>query len=263
MQVREQASGRLLVADSSFSLSAGSCLAIVGESGSGKSLTCRALMRLRQPGLAQSGKIMLNGSEISGLPERELNKLRGRRMCMIMQNGMRAFDPGSTLGRQLRAIAQRHYGWGRTDTDHRMRQALSAVGLSDPAAVLRSYAHELSGGMLQRVMIAVALVLEPDVILADEPTTALDAVVQYEVVQQLKKLRARTGCAMIIVSHDLAVVRHLADEMLVMKNGRIVESGETSQLFAHAKHPYTRELIEAKEPLTLRFHQLLKGEGVC
>lgn len=263
LNIWDGATGRVLVPDSSFRLARGGCLAIVGESGSGKSLTCRALMRLNPAVLRQSGRIALGGVELSGLSEQQLRKVRGRRLCMIMQNGMSAFDPTRPVGAHLRETLAVHVeSRSRGELNGRLRTALEDVGFGEPTAVLGRYPHELSGGMLQRMMIALALALEPDVIIADEPTTALDAVTQYDVVEQLVRLRARMGGSMIIVSHDLDVVRRIADETLVMKDGVIVERGRTADILAGASHPYTRTLVSSKQALHRRFARLMGGDGV-
>ena len=254
---------RMLVHDISFRLRQGECLAIVGESGSGKSLTCRALMRLNRSGLCQSGSIVVNGVNLSELPEKEMRKVRGKRLCMIMQNGMRAFDPSRPVGAHLlETLAVHEYG-SRDEMTENIKRALESVGLQDPLAVMSRYPHELSGGMLQRVMIALAIALEPDIIIADEPTTALDTVTQYEVVEQFVQLRSRIGSSMIFVSHDLGVVKRIADEVLVMKDGEIVERGRTGDIFAGAQHPYTRYLVSSKLALNHHFLRLMGGGSIA
>ncbi|MGG4494997.1 staphylopine uptake ABC transporter ATP-binding protein CntD [Brevibacillus reuszeri] len=263
LKIWDSLTGRILVTDSSFHLSQGECLAIVGESGSGKSLTCRALLRLNRSGLRQSGDIILNGINLSGLPEKEMRKLRGNRLCMIMQNGMRAFDPSRPVGAHLRETLAVHTPWSRSERSENVKRAMESVGFNDPCAVLARYPHELSGGMLQRVMIALAIVLEPDIIIADEPTTALDAVTQFEVVEQFEQLRNRLGSSMIFVSHDLGVVKRIADRVLVMKDGEIIEQGETGEIFSSAQHPYTRYLVSSKLALQCHFSQLMGGDGVA
>lgn len=255
--------GLVLVPDSSFVLSQGECLAIVGESGSGKSVTCKALMRLNRPNIRQSGHIVLNGVNLAALSGKEMRAYRGRKMCMIMQNGMRAFDPSRPVGAYLLEVLSIHFAWSRSEMMASLSTAMISVGLQEPAVVMGRYPHELSGGMLQRVMIALAIAMEPDIIIADEPTTALDAVTQFEVVEQFVQLRGRIGSAMIFVSHDLGVVRRIADEVLVMKDGEIVERGGTNELFAGAAHPYTRYLVSSKESLRSHYSQLMGGTDVA
>lgn len=263
LNISEERSGRVLVRDSSFRLAQGECMAIVGESGSGKSLTCRAIMRLNRKGILQSGLIALNGEDMSKLSDKAMRRYRGRRLCMIMQNGMSAFDPSRPIGAHLQETLGIHYDWNRSEMQARLTAAMYAVALREPAAVMRRYPHELSGGMLQRMMIALAIVLEPDVIIADEPTTALDAVTAYEVVEQFVRLRERMGSAMIVVSHDLGVVRRIADNVLVMKDGEIVERGATRDIFAGARHPYTRYLVSSKESLSRHYRGLMGGADIA
>lgn len=263
LRIWDGGSGEVLVPDSSFRLSQGECLAIVGESGSGKSLTCKALMRLNRPGIRQTGRVALNGVDLTGLSDKEMRPYRGKRMCMIMQNGMRAFDPSRPVGAYLLEALSLHGDWSRSEMVAGLSAAMMSVGLSDPSAVMGRYPHELSGGMLQRTMIALAIVLEPDVIIADEPTTALDAVTQYEVVEQFVALRGRIGSAIVFVSHDLGVVRRIADEVLVMKDGDIVEQGGTDAIFGGASHPYTRYLVSSKEALRSRYLQLMGGTRIA
>ncbi|WP_103107386.1 staphylopine uptake ABC transporter ATP-binding protein CntD [Brevibacillus reuszeri] len=264
LKIWNRLTGHMLVRDSSFHIKQGECLAIVGESGSGKSLTCRALMRLNRPGLRQSGDIILNGINLSELPEKQMRRLRGKRLCMIMQNGMRALDPSRPVGAHLRETLTVHTShWSRTEMIENVKRAMESVGFKDPIAVMGRYPHELSGGMLQRVMIALAIVLEPDIIIADEPTTALDAITQYEVVEQFMQLRYRLGCSLIFVSHDLGVVKRIADKVLVMKDGEIVEQGERGDIFSRANHPYTRYLVSSKLALQRHFKQLMGGMDVA
>ncbi|PYI54300.1 staphylopine uptake ABC transporter ATP-binding protein CntD [Paenibacillus flagellatus] len=263
LKVWDSRTGSVIIPGSSFQLKQGSCLALVGESGSGKSLTCRSIMRLNQPGLRQSGDIVLDGVNLTGLSEKEMRKHRGKRLCLIMQNGMRAFDPSCAIGVYLQETLRRHFGWGRDETTARMKTAMESVMLKDPIGVMNRYPHQLSGGMLQRVMIALAIVLEPDVVIADEPTTALDTISQFEVVEQFQRLRETMGCSMIFVSHDLGVVKRIADEVLVMKNGEIVERGTTRDILSDARHAYTRSLVASKLALHQYFKKMTGGVGLA
>ncbi|PWV99350.1 nickel transport system ATP-binding protein [Paenibacillus cellulosilyticus] len=263
LKVWDSSTEQVLVANSSFQLAKGHCLAIVGESGSGKSLTCKAIMRLNQAKVQQSGSIVLDGVDLSLLNKRAMRGYRGKRICMIMQNGMRAFNPSRPVGAYLGEVLARHYDWSKEEKLTRIGAAMTSVGLKDPASVMRSYPYELSGGMLQRVMIALSIVMEPDVIIADEPTTALDAVTQFEVMEQLAKLRNRLDCAMIFVSHDLHAVKRIANDVLVMKDGEIIERGTAADFFTRARHPYTRQLITAKQSLSRQFNQLMGGASVA
>ncbi|WP_338555547.1 ABC transporter ATP-binding protein [Paenibacillus sp. KS-LC4] len=259
LKIWDSQTGQVLVPGSSFHVKRGSCLAIVGESGSGKSLTCRAIMRLNKPGIRQSGDILFNGVNLSELSEKEMRKKRGKQLGMILQNGMRAFDPSCMVGVHLRETLACHFGWGREEITANMKRAMESVRLKDPVAVMNRYPHQLSGGMLQRIMIALTLVLEPAIVIADEPTTALDTVSQYEVVEQLMQLRENMGCSMIFISHDLGIVRKIADDVLVMKAGEIVERGTKQAIFSGAAHEYTRYLVSSKQALNEHFQRLMMG----
>ncbi|WP_194542674.1 staphylopine uptake ABC transporter ATP-binding protein CntD [Paenibacillus sp. JZ16] len=252
--------GKDIIHNSSFQLKSGTCLAIVGESGSGKSMTCRSIIRLHKPGIRQSGNILFKGDDLTLLPEKEMRKRRGKYICMIMQNGMSAFDPSCVVGVHFKETLKQHFGWGKSEAESIMINAMKSVMLHDPQEIMNKYPYQLSGGMLQRLMIALALVLEPDVIIADEPTTALDTISQYEVIEQLIQLRERTGSSMIFVSHDLGVVRKIADEVIVMRNGEIVERGITETVFTDANHAYTQYLVSTRLELSNHFNSIMKGE---
>ncbi|XQY92881.1 staphylopine uptake ABC transporter ATP-binding protein CntD [Metabacillus sp. HB246100] len=261
LKVWDSYSGEEIIQDSSFELKNGSCLAIVGESGSGKSVTCRAIMRLNRSTLHQSGDILFRGENISQLSSKEMRKKRGKNLCMILQNGMSAFDPSCVVGVHLRETLFEHFKWSKSEIEKRMTRAMESVMLKNPTDILNKYPHQLSGGMLQRVMIALAIVLEPDIIIADEPTTALDTISQYEVVDQFSKLRERMGCSMIFVSHDLGVVRKMADEVMVMRDGEIIERGITENIFKNPQHDYTKYLVSTRLALSEHFKKVM-GEGL-
>ncbi|OAS14874.1 staphylopine uptake ABC transporter ATP-binding protein CntD [Paenibacillus oryzisoli] len=258
LRISDANTSEILVSDSSFSLKQGSCLAIVGESGSGKSLTCRALMRLNRPWLLQSGDIRFKGEDIMALSPKEMRKRRGKYLYMIVQNGMRAFDPSCVVGVHARETLAQHFNWSKKDIEDKMIQAMKSVMLNNPMDTLNKFPHELSGGMLQRLMIALALVLEPEIILADEPTTALDTISQFEVIEQLVLLRERSGCSMILVSHDLGIVNKIADEVVVMRDGAIVESGHVPTIFTEAQHSYTNYLVSSRLALGSRYKKIME-----
>ncbi|MBM7702360.1 staphylopine uptake ABC transporter ATP-binding protein CntD [Metabacillus iocasae] len=252
--------GNTIVHRSSFQVKEGSCLAIVGESGSGKSVTCRAVMKLNPSSLHQSGEVFFKGESLSSLSEKEMRKKRGRHIGMIVQNGMSAFDPSCVVGVHLHETLAEHFQWSRHERDERLKEAMKRVMLNDPVSVMNKYPHQLSGGMLQRIMIALTLVLEPDLVIADEPTTALDTVSQFEVVEQFRKLREEVGCAILFVSHDLGIVKKLADEVLVMKDGHIVEQGPTSSVFSQPTHDYTNYLVSTRLALSDHFTKIMGRE---
>ncbi|MFI2855919.1 staphylopine uptake ABC transporter ATP-binding protein CntF [Paenibacillus sp. JSM ZJ436] len=260
LQIWDRHSEQMLVHGSSFSVREGSCLAIVGESGSGKSLTCKSVMRLNPPSLAHSGTMMFKGLDLNKQSRSQMRGMRGRHMYMILQQGMSAFDPSRAVGHHVKDVLKQHFGWGKQEAFKQMSDAMRKVMLNQPEDTLQKYPHQLSGGMLQRMMIALGLVLKPELIVADEPTTALDTISRFEVMEQLSLLQQELGCSMILVSHDLGMVHKLADDMLVMKKGHIVEAGKTSELFDHAGHEYTRYLISTKQKLSQAFQQALGGE---
>ncbi|NQX57985.1 staphylopine uptake ABC transporter ATP-binding protein CntD [Paenibacillus qinlingensis] len=258
LKIWDANTNEIIVSNNSFHLKQGSCLAIVGESGSGKSLTCRAIMKLNKPWIHQSGEIRFKGEDILALSEKKMSKIRGKHIGMIVQNGMRAFDPSSVVGVHLRETIAQHFDWNKKEMEEKIIHAMESVMLKNPIEILNKYPFELSGGMLQRMMIALALVLEPEIIIADEPTTALDTISQFEVVEQLRRMRDRTGCSMILISHDLGIVKKIADEVLVMKEGAVMERGSTQTLFAEAQHPYTQYLVSTRLALSSHFKKIME-----
>ncbi|MBT2384994.1 ABC transporter ATP-binding protein [Streptomyces sp. ISL-11] len=228
----------------SFSVRRGQTLGIVGESGSGKSATSLAVMGLHT-GAEVSGSVTLDGRELTGLPERELNRLRGRRMAMIFQDPLSALHPYYTVGEQIAEHHRVHFGAGRAAARRRAVDMLGEVGIPDPARRAGEYPHRFSGGMRQRVMIAMALACEPDLLIADEPTTALDVTVQAQILELIDRLRHERGLAVVLITHDLGVVARVAQEVLVMYGGRAAEQAPVDALFADPAHPYTRGLLDS------------------
>jgi len=260
LKVQDTKTNHVIIHNSSFQLKKGSCLAIVGESGSGKSVTCRSIMGLNKAWLRHSGDIVFNGENLTQLSKKEMRKKRGKHLCMIVQNGMSAFDPSCVIGVHLRETLYEHFGWNRNEIIEKMKKAMENVMLKNPIEIMNKYPHQLSGGMLQRVMIALALVLEPDIIIADEPTTALDTISQFEVVEQFIQLRERMGCSMIFISHDLGVVKKIADDVLVMKDGEIIERGSIRTVFSEPVDEYTKYLLSTRLALSNHF-KMIMGEG--
>jgi peptide/nickel transport system ATP-binding protein len=228
-----------------FTLDRGETLALVGESGSGKSLTSLALLRLiPPPGLIEPGSIIrLGGTDVLGLEGEELRQIRGRRIGMIFQDPMTSLNPVLTVGYQIGEGIRAHFPVSRAEAKERSLRLLQEVGISDAASRLEAYPHQLSGGMRQRVMIAIALAAEPEILVADEPTTALDVTVQAQILEVLDRLRASHGMAVLLITHDLGIVAGRADRVAVMYAGQIVEEASTGQLFANPSHPYTQGLF--------------------
>ncbi len=232
------------VNDVSFSVSQGKILGLVGESGSGKSVTGFSIMGLVDPpGRIVGGKVLFNGRDIVGLPEDEIRKLRGNRIAMIFQDPMMTLNPVLKVETQMIEAVQAHGEIDRKTAWTRARDALGQVGIPSPEERLAAYPHQFSGGMRQRVAIAIALLNKPDLIVADEPTTALDVTIQGQILYEVQKLARETRTALIWITHDLSVVASLADEICVMYAGRIVERGTVDEVLDRPAHPYTAGLI--------------------
>jgi peptide/nickel transport system ATP-binding protein len=233
------------VHDVSFAVGHGEAVGLVGESGSGKSMTLRATMALLpRVASADAGTVILDGESLP-FDGRRSRALRRGRIALVFQDAASALDPVRTVGSQIGEVVQRVAGLGRADTRARTLELLELVGIRDPARRSRSYPHELSGGMRQRAMLAVALAGEPAALLCDEPTTALDVTVQAQVLALIGELRHRLSLAVVFVSHDLAVIRQVCERVSVMYAGRIVETGPTAAILDRPRHPYTRGLLEA------------------
>ena len=247
VSVRTEGGLKPLVQDLSFTLAKGETLAIAGESGSGKSITSLAIMGLLPPPAVRvtGGRVLLGGENLIGLPEPALRRVRGNRIAMIFQEPMTSLNPVMTVGAQLVEAIRAHEAVGRAEAAKRAVEALRAVRLSEPERRMGQYPHELSGGMRQRVMIAMALALKPEVLIADEPTTALDVTVQREVLDLLRDLQRQMGTAIILITHDMGVVAEMATRVIVMRQGRQVEAAATADIFGKPQAEYTRALLAA------------------
>lgn len=228
-----------------FALDKGQTLGIVGESGSGKSQTVLALMGLLARNGQASGQALYQGKNLLTLPASELNQIRGNRMAMIFQDPMTSLNPYLTVERQMTEVLQFHKGQDRTTAKAASVRMLDAVRIPEAAKRINMYPHEFSGGMRQRVMIAMALLCEPEVLIADEPTTALDVTVQAQMLTLLRDLQRDFGTAIVLITHDLGVVAGLCDQVVVMYGGRVMEQGSAHELFKTATHPYTLGLLKA------------------
>ncbi|GAA5036266.1 dipeptide ABC transporter ATP-binding protein [Microbacterium fluvii] len=234
------------VDDVSFDLRAGSVLALVGESGSGKSATAMSILGLVPPTASISGSVTLEGRELLHADAAQLRRIRGSRIGTIFQEPMSAFTPAYRVGWQIaEAITAHRRRLGRRAVQERVIELLASVGLPDPARIARSFPHELSGGQLQRAMIAMAISCDPVVLIADEPTTALDVTVQAGILELLRTLRDERGVGVLLITHDMGVVADLADDVVVLRTGRVVETGPVERIFASPEHEYTRELLAA------------------
>ncbi len=229
----------------SFAINTGETLCLVGESGSGKSVTALSVLRLipTPPGRYVEGEIVFDGQDLLKKPEKDMCDVRGNAISMVYQEPMTSLNPVFTIGMQIREALHIHKGLSRRESDERAAHMLSLVGIPDPVARLKDYPHQLSGGMRQRVMIAMALCCEPRLLLADEPTTALDVTIQAQILDLLRKLKRELGMTILFITHDLGVVAEMAERVIVMYAGRIVEEAPVKDLFAQPLHPYTQGLI--------------------
>ena len=225
----------------------GQCVALVGESGCGKSVTSLASMKLISSGnaIVKTDRHMLCGEDITDFTEAQMSEIRGKKASMIFQDALSALNPVMTVGKQIDEIFFRHLGLKKKEAKERSIEALRSVGIPDPAARYRSYPHELSGGMRQRVLIAMAFACNPELIIADEPTTAMDVTIQAQIMELLKELQVKHGTGLLLVSHDLSVVAHMADKIMVMYSGKIVEEASARELITNPVHPYTKGLLSS------------------
>jgi oligopeptide/dipeptide ABC transporter ATP-binding protein len=236
----------------SFSIAAGETLGLVGESGSGKSVTCRSILRLvPRPGEILGGSIHFDGKDVLALSARELRAIRGAEISMIFQDPMSSLNPVYTIGDQISEPLRAHRGMGRRAARVEAAQLLDRVGIPSPRERLDAYPHELSGGMRQRVMIAIAISCKPKLLLADEPTTALDVTIQDQILSLLLDLQADEGMAILLVSHDLGVIAQTCDRVCVMYGGYVVEESPAAEIFERSKHPYTAALLRALPELAV------------
>jgi peptide/nickel transport system ATP-binding protein len=240
-----------VVRDLSFSVRQGEVLGLVGESGSGKSLTSLSILRLLDGAARVEGAVRFQGENLLALKPEQMRHYRGRKIAMIFQEPMTALNPVMPVGRQIAEAIETHQPeLGRTQVRDAVVKAMAAVAIAEPELRVRDYPHQFSGGQRQRLLIAMALVNQPSLLIADEPTTALDVTVQAQILLLLKELQQRNGLGMLFISHDLAVVAQVADRVAVMRKGTLLETGTRDQVFLHPRHAYTRSLLGAVPTLT-------------
>lgn len=242
---RSPRGGVRVVRDLSFDIERGEVFAIIGESGSGKSTAAQAIMGLLPNTAEVQGRISLGGGNMQTLSARERRRLLGQRISLISQDALAALNPCTTVGYQIAEVMMVHRGTSKKAAMERAVELLALTGISAPSERVHHYPHQFSGGMRQRALIAIALALEPELLIADEPTTALDATIKAQILELLSSLRAKLGMSILLITHDMGAVAKLADRMLVMYAGRAMEVGEVSRVFAEPGHPYTRALLKS------------------
>lgn len=245
-----------------FDLHKGETLAIVGESGSGKSVACKTIMRiLSANGFIKDGEILFENRDLTKLSEREMEKVRGKDIAMIFQDPMTSLNPTMTIGKQIMEPIIKHQGLSKEEAKLKSIELISLVGISEPEKRFKQYPHQFSGGMRQRIVIAISLACNPKILIADEPTTALDVTIQAQILDLIKDLQARTGVAVIFITHDLGVVANMADRVAVMYAGKIIEYGTSDDIFYNPQHPYTWGLLGSMPTLDIGDNDLYNIPG--
>lgn len=245
-----------------FDLHKGETLAIVGESGSGKSVACKTIMRiLSSNGYIKDGQILFDGKDLTIISEKDMEKVRGKDIAMIFQDPMTSLNPTMTIGKQIMEPIIKHQGFSKEDARKRAIELIELVGISDAEKRFKQYPHQFSGGMRQRIVIAISLACNPKVLIADEPTTALDVTIQAQILELIKDLQEKTGVAVIFITHDLGVVANMADRVAVMYAGKIIEYGTSDDIFYDPKHPYTWGLLGSMPTLDIGDNDLYNIPG--
>lgn len=245
-----------------FDLHKGETLAIVGESGSGKSVACKTIMRiLSSNGYIKDGQILFDGKDLTKIREKDMEKVRGKDIAMIFQDPMTSLNPTMTIGKQIMEPIIKHQGFSKEDARKRAIELIELVGISDAEKRFKQYPHQFSGGMRQRIVIAISLACNPKVLIADEPTTALDVTIQAQILELIKDLQEKTGVAVIFITHDLGVVANMADRVAVMYAGKIIEYGTSDDIFYDPKHPYTWGLLGSMPTLDIGDNDLYNIPG--
>lgn len=249
-----------LVEDVSFEVRPGECLGILGESGSGKSMTVKSVLGLLDKNFQVSGSAIFDGQDLLKETKEELRRLRGSRITMVLQNPMTCFDPLYRIGNQMAETFATHTSWNAQEIRSRCLEILDQMRIRNGEEVLEKYPHQLSGGMLQRIMIGIAMALQPELLIADEPTTAIDAITQYEILEEFIRIKKQKNTAMLFITHDLGAISKVADHILVMNSGHVVDSGSFDHILKHADDPYTRMLVEKRSAVMHRYRQILHGK---
>lgn len=251
-----------LVEDVSFEVHPGECLGILGESGSGKSMTVKSILGLLDKNFQVSGSAVFDGHDLLKESKEELRRLRGSRITMVLQNPMTCFDPLYRIGNQMAETFAAHTAWNAQEIRTCCLKILDQMQILNGEEVLEKYPNQLSGGMLQRIMIGIAMALQPELLIADEPTTAIDAVTQYEILEEFVRIKKNKNTAMLFITHDLGAISKVADRILVMNSGQIVDSGDFEHIRNHANDPYTRLLIEKRSAVMCHYRDILHGKEI-
>ena len=258
--LRHRRVSKKLVEDVSFEVHPGECLGILGESGSGKSMTVKSVLGLLDKNFQVSGSAIFDGQDLLKETKEELRRLRGSRITMVLQNPMTCFDPLYRIGNQMAETFATHTSWNVQEIRSRCLEILDQIRIRNGEEVLEKYPHQLSGGMLQRIMIGIAMALQPELLIADEPTTAIDAITQYEILEEFIRIKKQKNTAMLFITHDLGAISKVADRILVMNSGHVVDSGSFDHILKHADDPYTRMLVEKRSAVMRRYRQILHGK---
>lgn len=249
-----------LVRGVSFAVAPGECLGILGESGSGKSMSTKAAMGLLDHSFHVKGSAQFQGEELLGKSAEELRRLRGGKVGIILQNPMTCFDPLYRIGQQIAETFSAHNNWTAEEIHIRSLELLEKMRIRNPEEVLEKYPHQLSGGMLQRIMIGIATAMKPALLIADEPTTAIDAITQYEILNELLHIKENHNTAIIFISHDLNAISRVADRIVVLNHGAVVDRGDFQHILHHAQDPYTKLLVEKRADVMRRYTAVLNGK---
>lgn len=258
----QRKSSKKLVEEVSFEVHPGECLGILGESGSGKSMTVKSVLGLLDKNFQISGRAIFDGQDLLRESKEELRRLRGSRITMVLQNPMTCFDPLYRIGSQMAETFATHTTWSAQEIRSHSLEILAQMRIRNGEEVLEKYPHQLSRGMLQRIMIGIAMALEPELLIADEPTTAIDAITQYEILEEFVRIKKEKHTAMLFITHDLGAISKVADRVLVMNSGHIVDSGTFEHILMHANDPYTRMLVEKRSAVMHRYRQVLHGDPI-
>lgn len=250
-----------ILEDVSFSVKAGKCLGILGESGSGKSMTTKAILGLLNRDFKISGSAIFEGNDLLQMGDGDLRTLRGSAIGMILQNPMTCFDPLYKIGNQIYETFDAHGIFPRDQYKAEAIKILEKMRIHDPEGVLQKFPHQLSGGMLQRVMIGIAMSMNPRLLICDEPTTAIDSITQYEIIKEFQRIKAESNVGMLFITHDVSVISHIADEVIVLNKGKLVDRGPFSEILKNPKDAYTKLLIEKKLAVADHYKSVLAQGG--